>query len=126
MHHIRHLLTIFWMLLFLMNLSSIRIVSNILLVNATIFPIREKNGVKLHLLQYGFTLNYTTWWAHGESTTTFQHEVQPPHSMENDDLDGYTSMVMDAMGPTDYVTYNQEEQVFFFCKLLLNFNDFDA
>ncbi|CAH1429757.1 unnamed protein product [Lactuca virosa] len=71
----------------------------------------RKDDVKLHLLQHGFTPNYTTWWAHGESTATFRHEVQPPNVMEDDELDGCTHMVMDAMGSIDNFKFNQEEQV---------------
>nr|GEU87157.1 hypothetical protein [Tanacetum cinerariifolium] len=48
----------------------------------------------------GFTLNYTSWWAHGETASRFQHEGQSSTPMEDDDLDGCTQMVMDAMGPT--------------------------
>ena len=55
-------------------------------------PYKTRDDVKLHLQQYGFIPNYTTWWAHGE-TTTFQHEVQPPNPMEDDDLDGCSRMV---------------------------------
>nr|KAJ0193501.1 hypothetical protein LSAT_V11C800445680 [Lactuca sativa] len=74
-------------------------------------PIRRKDDVKLHLLQHEFTPNYTTWWAHGESTATFRHEVQPPNVMEDDELDGCTHMVMDAIGSIDNFKFNQEEQV---------------
>ncbi|KAL4590106.1 hypothetical protein LXL04_003026 [Taraxacum kok-saghyz] len=57
-------------------------------------PYKTRDDVKLHLQQYGFIPNYTTWWAHGE-TTTFQHDVQPPNPMEDDDFDGCSRMVMD-------------------------------
>nr|GEW82621.1 hypothetical protein [Tanacetum cinerariifolium] len=52
------------------------------------------------LIEEGFTLNYTSWWAHGETSSRFQHEGQSSTMMEDDDVDGCTQMVMDATGPT--------------------------
>ncbi|GKB95924.1 hypothetical protein Tco_0982061 [Tanacetum coccineum] len=48
----------------------------------------------------GFTPDYTSWWAHGETASRFQHEGPSSTPMEDDDVDGCTQMVMDAMGPT--------------------------
>ncbi|KAL4554780.1 hypothetical protein LXL04_037384 [Taraxacum kok-saghyz] len=45
------------------------------------FKTREE--VELHLLQRGFTPNYTTWWAHGEREMLFQHEGQSSDSMQD-------------------------------------------
>ena len=52
---------------------------------------RTRDVVGLHLLQSGFTPNYTIWWAHGERNMLFQHEGQSsnpmhdPNPMEDDD-----------------------------------------
>ncbi|GJU07079.1 transposon, En/Spm-like, transposase-associated domain protein, partial [Tanacetum coccineum] len=46
------------------------------------------------------TLDYTSWWAHGETASRFQHEGQSSTPMEDNDVDGCTQMVMDAMVPT--------------------------
>ena len=86
-NHIQNLLTIFWMLLFPMKQLLIKIASSVLVVNARNCLTKQRDDVMLHLQQYGFIPNYTIWWAHGE-TTTFQHEVQPPNPMEDDDFDG--------------------------------------
>lgn len=61
---------------------------------------KKRNVVRFHLLKYGFTPNYTCWSKHGETSSSFQHEGQSPNPMEDDDVDGCTQMVMDAMGPT--------------------------
>ncbi|KAL4574207.1 hypothetical protein LXL04_021033 [Taraxacum kok-saghyz] len=77
------------------------------------FKTREE--VELHLLQRGFTPNYTTWWAHGEREMLFQHEgqssdsMQDPNPIEDDgvmedddvtedgDVNGCTRMLMDVL-----------------------------
>ncbi|GJR46354.1 transposon, En/Spm-like, transposase-associated domain protein [Tanacetum coccineum] len=63
-------------------------------------PFKTRNDVKFHLLKEGFTPDYTSWWAHGETASRFQHDGQSSTPMEDDDVDGCTQMVMDAIGPT--------------------------
>ena len=60
---------------------------------------KERDDVKLHLCQYGFIADYTTWWAHGERESRFQHEGQCSNTMEDDEVDGCTRMVLEAMAP---------------------------
>ncbi|CAI9291273.1 unnamed protein product [Lactuca saligna] len=56
---------------------------------------KTRGDVELHLLQNGFTPNYTTWWAHGERNTISQHEEESSNPMQDpmeddddDDLNG--------------------------------------
>lgn len=35
------------------------------------YALKTRDDVKLHLLQYEFIPNYTTWWAHDEKMRTF-------------------------------------------------------
>nr|GEV04900.1 hypothetical protein [Tanacetum cinerariifolium] len=44
----------------------------------------------------GFTPNYTSWWAHGETASRFQHEGQSSTPMKDDDVDGCTQMNIDV------------------------------
>ncbi|XP_052625594.1 uncharacterized protein LOC128132718 [Lactuca sativa] len=64
---------------------------------------KTRGDVELHLLQNGFTPNYTTWWAHGERNTISQHEeessnpMQDPMEDDDDDVNGCTQMLMYVM-----------------------------
>ncbi|CAH1435383.1 unnamed protein product [Lactuca virosa] len=65
---------------------------------------KTRGDVELHLLQNGFTPNYTTWWAHGERNTISQHEEESSNPMQDpmeddddDDVNGCTQMLMDIM-----------------------------
>ncbi|CAI9269423.1 unnamed protein product [Lactuca saligna] len=56
---------------------------------------KTRGDVELHLLQNGFTPNYTTWRAHGERNTISQHEEESSNPMQDpmeddddDDLNG--------------------------------------
>ena len=59
-----------------------------------ILKYKNRDEVKLHLCNYGFVADYTTWWAHGESASVFQHEVGCSNRMEDDKVDGCTRMVL--------------------------------
>ncbi|KAL4580636.1 hypothetical protein LXL04_016836 [Taraxacum kok-saghyz] len=78
-------------------------------------PYKTRDDVKLHLQQYGFIPNYTIWWAHGE-TTTVHHEVQSPNPMEDDDFDGCSRMVMDAVGSADEMNLDADEPLWEGCQ----------
>ena len=65
---------------------------------------KTRGDVELHLLQNGFTPNYTTWWAHGERNTISQHEEESSNPMQDlmedddyDDINGCTQMLMGVM-----------------------------
>ncbi|PWA54010.1 hypothetical protein CTI12_AA439710 [Artemisia annua] len=65
---------------------------------------RTRNDVMFHLYEKGFTPNYTTWLAHGETAATFQHEGHEGKSrdpMEDDnDVDDCKRMLVDEARPT--------------------------
>ena len=46
---------------------------------------KTRNDVMFHLYEKGFTPNYTTWFAHGETAATFQHEGESRDPMEDVD-----------------------------------------
>ncbi|GJU58034.1 reverse transcriptase domain-containing protein [Tanacetum coccineum] len=62
---------------------------------------KTRNDVMFHLYEKGFTPNYTTWFAHGETTTTFQHERhggESRHPMEDEsDVDDCKRMAVDEV-----------------------------
>nr|GEV29814.1 transposon, En/Spm-like, transposase-associated domain protein [Tanacetum cinerariifolium] len=58
-----------------------------------------RNDVMFHLYEKGFTPNYTTWSAHGETSTTFRHEGESRHPIEGDN--DCKRMVVNEMDPTN-------------------------
>ena len=65
---------------------------------------KTRNDVMFHLYEKGFTPDYTTWSAHGETTTTFQHEghegkSKSRHPIEDDN--DCKRMVINEMCPTN-------------------------
>ncbi|GKE11340.1 transposon, En/Spm-like, transposase-associated domain protein [Tanacetum coccineum] len=66
---------------------------------------KTRNDVMFHLYEKGLTPNYTTWFAHGETTATFQHEGHEGASrdaMEDDNnVDECKHMMVDEARPAN-------------------------
>nr|GEU93664.1 hypothetical protein [Tanacetum cinerariifolium] len=72
---------------------------------------KTRYDVMFHLYVKGFTPNYTTWLAHGETTATFQHEGESRDSMEDDnDVDECKRMVAEESCPS-YVNDTMYESI---------------
>ena len=55
-----------------------------------------------HLYEKGFTPNYTTWFAHGETAAAFQHEGESRDLMEDDNnVDECKCMVVGEVRPAN-------------------------
>ena len=62
---------------------------------------KTRNDVMFHLYEKGFTPDYTTWSAHGETAATFQHEGESRDPMEDDNVDESKRMVVDEVRPAN-------------------------
>ncbi|PWA54011.1 hypothetical protein CTI12_AA439720 [Artemisia annua] len=59
---------------------------------------KTRNDVMFHLYEKGFTPNYTTWLAHGETSSKIQHEGEYTGPVEDDEC---ARTVVDELGLTN-------------------------